>query len=155
MNYFSGKNYVWLLFSLIALFSCDTRQNIDREAIKREIKNREIIRLTDNQIQMEAERVGSMAAKDSSDIRTAFLDTYQISSDTIYWQDEVRDSTFRAIKEVFLYARESGIEPTQGIQASNEQEFFYCIPLTGENGIEGVAILTIPRKELVLNYEED
>ncbi|MGB3464552.1 MAG: hypothetical protein WBA74_04750 [Cyclobacteriaceae bacterium] len=154
MSSFS-KYYCHILLMAIAFFACDTKQNIDREAIKKEIKSREIIRLTDTQVQMEAERVGGLVTADSAVRRSELMTTYQIITDTVRWQDDISDSTFLAIREVYQYAGESGIDPPKGIQADGDKVFYYCVPITDSTGVAGVVILTMPKKELVLNYTED
>ncbi|MEL6560297.1 MAG: hypothetical protein AAFQ94_19060 [Bacteroidota bacterium] len=137
------------------LFACNTNQKIDREAIKKEMKSREIRRFTDSEVLMEAERVGGLATESSIEERSKMMTTYQLTFDTIRWNDTVQDSIVNSIVDVYRYANESGLDVSKGVQASTNKLFYYCIPLSDTTGSQGVTILTIPKKELVLNFPED
>lgn len=142
------------LFLLIGpmLFSCNTDQKIDREAIRKEMKSREIRRLTESEVLIEAERIGGLATESSEEDLSKMMTTYQLKFDTIRWADVVADSTVNSIVDVYRYASESGLDVSKGVQASTDKLFYYCIPLSDSTGSQGVTILTIPKKELILNF---
>lgn len=137
------------------LFGCDTRQQIDREAIKKEMRSRELSRFTESEVLLEAERVGGLASTSTRDQLAKLIETYHLSIDTIRWDDAVQDSTISNIMDVYKYANTSGLDVSEGVQASTEKLFYYCIPFKDSLGSQGVTILTLPKKEIVLNFPKD
>ena len=146
------KQFALFLLIGLMLFSCNTDQKIDREAIRKEMKSREIRRLTESEVLIEAERIGGLATESSEEDLSKMMTTYQLKFDTIRWADVVADSTVNSIVDVYRYASESGLDVSKGVQASTDKLFYYCIPLSDSTGSQGVTILTIPKKELILNF---
>lgn len=116
------------------------------------MKSREIRRLTESEVLIEAERIGGLATESSEEDLSKMMTTYQLKFDTIRWADVVADSTVNSIVDVYRYASESGLDVSKGVQASTDKLFYYCIPLSDSTGSQGVTILTIPKKELILNF---
>ena len=52
----SFKSYLFLF--LVALLSCDTQNGVDREAVKKEMANRELKRLRNSDIVRRGEEIG-------------------------------------------------------------------------------------------------
>jgi len=152
MKRFLKSLVVIILFSAIQ-YSCDTKQNIDREAIKKEMKSREITRITDSEIRLEGERVGKLLVDGKTEELTALLEKYQVKTDTIKWADSVQDSVFNSIKEVYQYASESNLAMPEGIQAFTDKLLFFCQPLQDSSGYTGVNIISLPKKQLIMNYK--
>ena len=106
MPMFLKSFFVFLLISSL-FFGCDTKQKIDREAIKKEKKSREIRRLTESEVSLEAERVGSLISGSKGEELSQLTSTYNLKIDTIRWKDTVQDSTVSSIVDVYRYANES------------------------------------------------
>ena len=150
--------YLVSIVSLIILFTfsgCDTSQNIDREAVKKEMQSREIKRVLESDILLEGERIGKLISAGSDSIAAANIKKYQIVFDSIRWSSVPSDSTISSILDVYQYASEEGLDMPEGIQTTTKKELFYCIPLSENDSIQGVVIMTIPRKDLILHYDVD
>jgi len=130
----------------------ETKQT-DREAVKEEIKRREIKRVTESEIQVEGERIGNELIIQEENNRSKYLSEYHISIDTLLWGQAPSDSTARAILEVYEYAFQNGQSMTVGIQGSDKQNLYFCSPIQNESGYTGVYIMKMPRKYVILNYE--
>ncbi len=143
-------------FMLVSLFftACDTRQQIDREAVKKEMKSREIRRLTDSEVQLEANRIGAIVSTSTGDELDSLMKTYNLIADTYRWEDAIQDSTINSIVDVFKFANANDQDVSKGVQVSTSKLFYYCIPLEDSIGKQGVTVLTIPKKELILNFPE-
>ncbi len=149
-------NFRNAILPVIFLFfcSCGGNQQVDRAAIKKEMKRREIKRMTPSQIQLEGERIGQTLLSLTGDSLLSFMELYQLKSDTIIWNQITKDSTLSSILEVYSFAKEEGLPMPSGIQSANEKNLFYCSPLKPDTTTLGVLVTTIPRKELIINFEE-
>ena len=148
--------FVTLVISILAVFcltQCDTRQNIDREAVKKEMLSREIKRVKESDILLEGERIGKLISESSDSLAQATVDKYQISYDSILWDSSPADSLLNTILDAYQFANESGYELPQGIQSQTDKTLYYCVPMEQSDSISGVVVLSIPRKDLVLHFE--
>ncbi|MEL7144936.1 MAG: hypothetical protein AAFO69_01105 [Bacteroidota bacterium] len=143
------------LSCLFAIIACDTRQSIDREAVKKEMKSREIKRVRESDVLLEGERVGKLISSSNDSLAKQLVDKYQIAYDTLLWGSTPKDSTISSILGVYQYASDENLDMPQGIQTTDQQELYYCIPLQQNDSILGVVIMRIPRKDLILHYEAD
>ena len=117
------------------------------------MKNREVKRILESDILLEGERVGKLVSSSSDSIAQELIAKYKIALDSIGWDSTPSDSTFSSILGVYQYANEEGLDMPEGIQTTTKKEFFYCMPLQQNDSTQGVIIMTIPRKDLILNYE--
>lgn len=143
------------LLSFFAFTGCDTSQNVDREAVKREMQSREIKRVLESDILLEGERIGKLINTSSDSAAQQLIQKYFIEFDSIMWGSTPSDSTISSILSVYQYANEEGLDMPEGIQTTSKKQLFYCIPLQQNDTTRGVIVMTIPRRELILYYEVD
>ncbi len=138
----------------VIILSCDTTQKVNREAVKEEMKSREVKRLTDSQIMEQATVIGDMAYKalqlgDSS--LSDFINKINIQIDTMKWGDDPFSEQEKNILEAYQYAMENKLPAESGIQGNDGKIFYFCAPYFEEQQMAGVIILKILKKDIVLS----
>jgi len=140
----------WLL---LFCYACGGQKQIDREAIKEEMKIRELKRITESEIQLEGEKIGNEYLKLEEKAKIEFIESYKLVFDSLLWDQNVPDSTLKAILEVYDYAHQEGQKMAVGVQGSDQKNLYFCSPLKEDENYTGVMIVSIPRKYLIINYE--
>ncbi len=148
--------YRILILLFIVSFSCDNNKQIDREAVKKEMKTREVKRLTEAEIMEKATIVGDMAWKavqlgDSTLME--FVSKFDIDVDTMKWGDNPFTDQDKDILEAYQYAIENKLPIEPGINGSDGKIYYFYAPYIENEEVKGVITIKLLKKDIVLSID--
>ncbi len=136
-----------LLLMTITLITtgCDTKNGVDREAVKKEMANRELKRLRNSDILQRGEEIGKayFSIADTSEA-IAFSDSLGIEVTSLKSGETDEE---RELLEAFIYASENNQELDDYLTDTPEDVFFYHPEMIGMDLI--VTRLTLSKKAIV------
>ena len=144
IHWFSRVMALFILTSWMTT-GCDTRNGVDREAIKQEMANRELKRLRNSDIVQRGEEIGKtyFSLSDTSEA-VAFADSLNLKVIELKSGGTEEE---RELLEAFLYASENNQDLDDYVSDTNEEVFFYHPEMVGKSLV--VTRLTISKKEIV------
>lgn len=137
---------MFLLLTLGSLLSgCDTRNGVDREAVKKEMASRELKRLRNSDILQRGEEIGKKYFSFSDPNQAiAFADSLTLAITEVKSGETEEE---KELLEAFLYATENNQDIEDYISDSPEQVLFYHPEIVGKYLV--VTRLTISKKVIV------
>lgn len=137
---------MFLLMTISVLVTgCDTQNGVDREAVKKEMANRELKRLRNSDILRRGEEIGKRYFAISDSITAiAFSDSLNLKSAKLKSGETDEE---RELLEAFVYAVENNQDLDDYLTDTTDLVFFYHPEVIGNN-LE-VTRLTISKKTIV------
>lgn len=137
---------MWLLMTITLITTgCDTQNGVDREAVKKEMANRELKRLRNSDILQRGEEIGKkyFSLADSSQT-IAFSDSLSLKVSKLKAGETEEE---RELLEAFIYASENNQDLDDYLTDKAELVFFYHPEMIGDKLV--VTRLTISKKAIV------
>ncbi len=133
-----------LLMTLsILISSCDTQNGVDREAVKREMANRELKRLRNSDILKRGEEIGKKYFETSTDA-AALADSLKLEVKVLIVAETEEE---KQLLEAFSYAVENNQDIEDYLSDTPQEIFFYHPKLEGDSLL--VTRITIAKKVVV------
>lgn len=135
----------YLFFFLVALLSCDTQNGVDREAVKKEMANRELKRLRNSDILRRGEEIGKkyFDISDANQLQS-FTDSLAMTVTELKTAETEEE---QELLEAFLYASENNQDLTDYLSDTPELVYFYHPEIVEQSLV--VTRLTITKKAIV------
>ncbi|MDW3196986.1 MAG: hypothetical protein R8G66_31705 [Cytophagales bacterium] len=134
-----------LLIFITVLTGCDTQNGVDREAVKREMANRELKRLRNSDIVRRGEEIGKKYFDISeADQLQSFTDSLAIKVTELKSAETEEE---KELQEAFLYASENNQDLTDYLSDTPELVYFYHPEIVEQSLV--ITRLTITKKAIV------
>ena len=133
-----------LLTFVIILTGCDTQNGVDREAVKKEMANRELKRLRNSDILQRGEEIGKSYFEMAETEQQAFVDSLSIVVTELKAAETEEE---KELLEAFIYASENNQDLTDYLSDTPELVYFYHPEIIEESLV--VIRLTITKKAIV------
>ena len=131
---------------ILGIVACDTRNGVDREAVKNEMANRELKRLRISDILQGAQKLSSdYFALTVSAEKSIWKDSLSMEENVLLL-NEAREEV-QALAEAFQYAVEQSLPLEDHVEESGEYVLVYH-PVVRSDSLT-VIQLTIPKKTIV------
>lgn len=141
-----------LIVSLLILFGCGGSGLTDeqRKALNEEMKSREIKKVEEEDVVTETFAIGKQLYQEYTNGQDSLLNLYEAKVYRL--KKDAIDSSEKDMEllEAYNYSLSQGGNLSENVQRDGE-EMIYTLPFVEEEMYEGIVVIRIPRKTIILN----
>lgn len=141
---------LFVLLGAIIITSCGGELSKEkRKAFQKEMKAREIRRVAEEDIVAETFKMGKALFKEFSENKDSLQNAVNANIYLLHPGDAIENAKDQELMEAYNYSAAQGTSMDANVQRDGE-EMIYSVPKVQDEHLEGVYMIRIPRKQLVL-----